>query len=63
MNNKEVHLWNCDDPFLYHSEVYLENGDKRELQVSDRFGLRKIELDNMKFPYLSLTESYEANGV
>lgn len=49
MNSKEVHLWNCDDPFLYYSEVYLENGKKQELQVSDRFGLRKIELDNTNF--------------
>ncbi len=49
MNSKEVHLWNCDDPFLYYSEVYLENGEKQELQVSDRFGLRKIELDNTNF--------------
>jgi beta-galactosidase len=41
----ETHLWHFDDPFLYTAQVRLANGEIR----SDRFGLRKIELDNATY--------------
>lgn len=47
---KETHLWHFDDPFLYTSNVTLTNrsagaGEKQ----SNRFGLRKIEIDNKAY--------------
>ncbi|GAB3557136.1 sugar-binding domain-containing protein [Spirosoma fluminis] len=47
---KETHLWHFDDPFLYTSNVTLSNrsagaGEKQ----TNRFGLRKIEVDNKAY--------------
>ena len=49
MNAKEVHLWNCDDPFLYRSEVSIRARDQLIHSAYARFGLRKIEIDNKNF--------------
>ncbi len=48
LDAKEVHLWNCDDPFLYRSTVSINNDAQA---LTDRFGLRKIELGNKNFTF------------
>ncbi|CCH52220.1 beta-galactosidase [Fibrisoma limi BUZ 3] len=42
VSSKQVHLWHFDDPFLYSSAVTI----RTDKPVVDRFGLRKIEVDN-----------------
>lgn len=42
LTSAETHLWHFDDPFLYTARTQLANGEG----VSNRFGLRKIEVDN-----------------
>lgn len=42
---KETHLWHFDDPFLYTATTSLANGEKQR----NRFGLRKIEIDNSAY--------------
>ncbi len=49
LNKNEVHLWNSDDPFLYQSQVSLKRGQQVLHQITDRFGLRKIEVDNKNY--------------
>ncbi|MBA2761480.1 MAG: beta galactosidase jelly roll domain-containing protein, partial [Segetibacter sp.] len=49
LNKNEVHLWNSDDPFLYQSQVSLKRGQHVLHQITDRFGLRKIEVDNKNY--------------
>ncbi|GAB3706430.1 hypothetical protein GCM10027592_39910 [Spirosoma flavus] len=45
LTTKETHLWHFDDPFLYSSNVTLSNTEKQ----TNRFGLRKIEIDNKAY--------------
>ena len=45
LSPQETHLWHFDDPFLYTSQITLANGEQR----TNRFGLRKIELDNTNY--------------
>ncbi|WP_338872628.1 sugar-binding domain-containing protein [Spirosoma sp. SC4-14] len=42
---KETHLWHFDDPFLYTATTSLANGETQR----NRFGLRKIEIDNKAY--------------
>lgn len=56
LNNKQVHLWNCDDPYLYQSKVSVKSGPNLLHEHSDRFGLRKIEPDNNNY-------TFKLNGV
>ena len=42
---KETHLWHFDDPFLYTAQAALATGEQRV----NRFGLRKIEVDNKAY--------------
>ncbi|GAB3495212.1 hypothetical protein GCM10027341_12240 [Spirosoma knui] len=47
---KETHLWHFDDPFLYTSSVTLSNRAASEGEKqTNRFGLRKIEIDNKAY--------------
>ncbi len=62
LNPKEVHLWNCDDPFLYRSQVTLMNGTQVLHRISNRFGLRKIEIDNKNFSFKLNGESIRMMG-
>ena len=62
MNEKEVHLWNCDDPFLYQSQVSLSDKGQVLHSISDRFGLRKIEVDNKNFSFKLNGESIRMMG-
>lgn len=39
----DFYLWHFDDPFLYQSSIKLNNGQSPD--ISDAFGLRKIEVD------------------
>lgn len=48
---KEVHLWHFDDPFLYTSTLTVMEGKKIMHQASDRFGIRKIEVDHQNFTF------------
>lgn len=47
ISGRDFHLWNCDDPFLYTSVASLTNGATH----SDRFGIRKVEVDNKNFVF------------
>ena len=62
LKKEEVHLWNCDDPFLYRSEVVLKNGSNIIHSISNRFGLRKIEIDNKNYVFKLNGESVRVMG-
>jgi len=47
LTSKQVHLWHFDDPFLYTSAVTI----RTDKPVIDRFGLRKIEVDNKNYAF------------
>lgn len=55
----QVHRWHFDDPFLYESVVKLAGEDA---PVRNRFGLRKIEVDNQKFTFQLNGESIRPMG-
>lgn len=44
-----VHLWSFDDPFLYNSSVTIAAAAGTPHTHTDRFGLRKIEIDNQRY--------------
>ncbi|MBD1362668.1 hypothetical protein IDJ77_02495 [Mucilaginibacter sp. ZT4R22] len=44
----EVKLWSLDDPLLYNCKVIISKNGIPVDEQEDRFGLRKIELDNVK---------------
>ena len=58
ITKNEVHLWHFDDPFLYQSKVKL-NGSN---EIVNRFGLRKIELDNTNYTLKLNGESIRPMG-
>jgi beta-galactosidase len=62
VNPKDVHLWSCDDPFLYQSQVSITNGTQTVHRISNRFGLRKIEIDNKNFSFKLNGESIRMMG-
>jgi beta-galactosidase len=62
LTNNDLHLWNCDDPFLYRSEVSLLNGTNIIDVHKERFGIRKIELDNANYSFKLNGESVRMMG-
>jgi beta-galactosidase len=62
LNGNEVHLWNSDDPFLYRSQATLSKGGQVVHGVNDRFGLRKIEIDNKNYTFNLNGESIRPMG-
>lgn len=46
---KQVHLWSFDDPFLYQCDIIIRDDNKVLHKRNDRFGLRKIEIDNANY--------------
>lgn len=56
----ETHLWHFDDPYLYTSEVVLENDSTT--RQTNRFGLRKIEVDNQNYAFKLNGESIRPMG-
>jgi beta-galactosidase len=44
----QVHLWHFDDPFLYQAQVSLRQGNTLRHQRTERFGIRKIEVDGLQ---------------
>jgi beta-galactosidase len=55
----QVHLWHFDDPYLYTSAVVL---DLTGQAVQDRFGLRKVEVDNQNHTFRLNGESIRPMG-
>ena len=51
INSKQMHLWNCDDPFLYKSSVRIKNSTGVIHENKTAFGLRKIEVDNINYTF------------
>ncbi len=49
ITGKEVHLWSFDDPFLYTSTVTIGQERGAPSAKTDRFGLRKIDIDNSRY--------------
>ncbi len=49
LKKSEVHLWHFDDPFLYDSKVSIEGNGRMYHEKTNRFGLRKIEVDNVNY--------------
>lgn len=45
----DVKLWNLDNPYLYTCKVILLKNNIPVDEQEDKFGLRKIELDNVKY--------------
>jgi beta-galactosidase len=75
LKKEEVHLWNCDDPYLYTSQVVLKNGTGVGASgpsagtgtgvrngFVNRFGLRKIEIDNKNYVFKLNGESIRVMG-
>ena len=57
INIPNAHLWNLDDPFLYDTEVSLNDEGKQLDQVTTYFGMRKIsvtKLPGSDYPYVAL---------
>lgn len=60
LNQLETHLWHFEDPFLYTSQVKITDSNENEI---NRFGLRKIELDNAKYELKLNGESVRLMGM
>ncbi len=43
-----THLWHFDDPYLYTAEVTVNQDNKPLHRISDRFGIRKVEIDGVQ---------------
>jgi beta-galactosidase len=55
----QTHRWHFDDPFLYESLVTLTGENQ---SVRNRFGLRKVEVDNKNFTFKLNGESIRPMG-
>ncbi len=62
LKKEEVHLWNCDDPYLYRSEVRIKNSLGNKGVLTNRFGLRKIEIDNKNYVFKLNGEAMRVMG-
>lgn len=51
INSKQLHLWSCDDPFLYQSKVRIKSSKGLIHENQAAFGLRKIEVDNINYTF------------
>jgi beta-galactosidase len=63
ISGDSYHLWGIDDPFLYESNVTIEDAGKVLDHASDRFGLRKIEVDNKNLVFLLNGEPQRLMGL
>lgn len=52
----KVHLWSFDDPFLYSCSSVLKSESGSSNMQTDRFGIRKIEVDHKAY-------TFKLNGV
>lgn len=48
LTKSQVDLWHYDFPNLYESEVSLIENNEIQHQISNRFGIRKIEIDGLQ---------------
>lgn len=48
LSKSKVALWHFDFPHLYESQITLYEGDRILHTISDRFGIRKLEIDGLK---------------
>ncbi len=62
LTKKEVHLWHFDDPYLYHSQVVIKKENQVLHEYKNRFGLRKVELDNQNYQFKLNGESVRLMG-
>jgi beta-galactosidase len=62
LDRKEVHLWHFDDPFLYNCITNIKIDGKIVNQINDRFGLRKIEVNNQNYTFKLNGESVRLVG-
>ena len=62
LTKNDVHLWSYDDPFLYQREVVIHNNQGLVHKSKDRFGLRKIELDNKDYVFKLNGQSIRVMG-
>lgn len=60
--SKQVHLWNCDDPYLYKSRIAIKIGSNSLHENTSKFGLRKIEVDNKNYTFKLNGESMRVMG-
>jgi beta-galactosidase len=51
INASQLHLWSCDDPFLYSSKASLRNGESVIHENKSAFGIRKVEVDNVNYTF------------
>jgi len=49
LSKAQTKLWHFERPNLYTSEITLLDGERRVGSYSDRFGIRKLELDGYNF--------------
>ncbi|MGN6511799.1 MAG: glycoside hydrolase family 2 TIM barrel-domain containing protein [Chitinophaga sp.] len=63
ISGDDYHLWGIDDPFLYESHVIIAEAGKTLDNASDRFGLRKIEIDNKNLVFLLNGEPQRLMGL
>lgn len=62
LSKEQVHLWHFDDPFLYDCTSTIKTGPQVLHQLHDRFGLRKIEVDNKRYTFKLNGESVRLMG-
>ncbi|HKZ68369.1 MAG TPA: glycoside hydrolase family 2 TIM barrel-domain containing protein, partial [Chitinophagaceae bacterium] len=62
INSKQLHLWNCDDPFLYESKVRIKNSTELIHENKTAFGLRKVEVDNKNYIFKLNGQSLRVMG-
>lgn len=62
LSKDQVHLWHFDDPFLYDCTSTIKTGKQVLDQIHDRFGLRKIEVDNQHYTFKLNGESVRLVG-
>lgn len=51
LQEREVHLWGFDDPFLYNCITTITAGGQLQHQFEKRFGIRKIEVDHKNYVF------------
>ena len=49
LSKSQVKLWHFDHPTLYKSTVTLQDQNGIVFQQTSRFGIRKIEIDGLRF--------------
>ncbi|MBC7743977.1 MAG: beta galactosidase jelly roll domain-containing protein [Flavobacterium sp.] len=62
LNKREVHLWHFDDPYLYDCTTIISDNGKLSKELKDRFGVRKIEVDNKNYTFKLNGESVRLVG-